>query len=59
MMAQTGSVSLLGPPRQPPRNTPAHAALDLTDGGGLAHILLHDQVYILRITRAGKLILTK
>lgn len=38
---------------------PIHYATDLTEGGGLAHIQLHDQVYTLRITRAGKLILTK
>ncbi|TDK51923.1 hemin uptake protein HemP [Antarcticimicrobium luteum] len=38
---------------------PAHRAEDLTDGGHLAHIALGDQVYTLRITRAGKLILTK
>lgn len=39
--------------------TPQHEAEDLTDGGRLAQIRLHDQVYTLRITRAGKLILTK
>lgn len=38
---------------------PLHYASKLTDGGGLAHIQLYDQVYTLRITRAGKLILTK
>ncbi len=38
---------------------PAHRAEDLTSGGRLAHIALGDQVYTLRITRAGKLILTK
>lgn len=38
---------------------PIHYATDLTKGGSLAHIQLHDQVYTLRITRAGKLILTK
>ena len=39
--------------------TPCHDALLLTEGGNLARIVLHDQVYSLRITRAGKLILTK
>lgn len=39
--------------------TPCHDALSLTDGGNLARIVLNDQVYSLRITRAGKLILTK
>lgn len=38
---------------------PAHRAEDLTGGGNQALIVLHDQVYSLRITRAGKLILTK
>ena len=31
----------------------------LTGENGLAHIRLNDQLYTLRITRAGKLILTK
>jgi hypothetical protein len=39
--------------------TPVHEALVLTEGGSLARITLGDQVYTLRITRAGKLILTK
>jgi hemin uptake protein HemP len=38
---------------------PAYAAEQLTDGGNQARIVLRDQVYTLRITRAGKLILTK
>ncbi|MDD8022246.1 MAG: hemin uptake protein HemP [Paracoccaceae bacterium] len=38
---------------------PAHHAEALTHGGNQAHILLNGQVYTLRITRAGKLILTK
>jgi len=38
---------------------PLHYATDLTEGGVLAHIQLHDQLYVLRITHAGKLILTK
>ncbi len=38
---------------------PIHRAEDLTQGGNQALIVLHDQVYGLRITRAGKLILTK
>lgn len=40
-------------------STPIHQADQLTDGGSLAHIQLADQLYTLRITRAGKLILTK
>ncbi|MDO5620442.1 MAG: hemin uptake protein HemP [Paracoccus sp. (in: a-proteobacteria)] len=38
---------------------PQHDANALTGGGNQALILLNDQVYNLRITRAGKLILTK
>lgn len=38
---------------------PMHAARDLTQGGTLAQIDLDGQIYTLRITRAGKLILTK
>ncbi len=38
---------------------PTYDAKMLTQQGVLAQILLNDQTYILRITRAGKLILTK
>jgi len=38
---------------------PLHDARHLTQGGALARIDLDGQVYTLRITRAGKLILTK
>ena len=38
---------------------PVYDAIDLTKGGDLAKIKLEDQLYTLRITRAGKLILTK
>lgn len=40
-------------------NVPLHDAAQLTRGGNLAQIALGDQLYTLRITRAGKLILTK
>ncbi|MDP5219325.1 MULTISPECIES: hemin uptake protein HemP [Ruegeria] len=43
----------------PVRMLPSHKAEDLTKGGNLAQIELGDQLYTLRITRAGKLILTK
>lgn len=43
----------------PPQSQPVHRAEDLTAGGNLASIVLGGQVYTLRITRAGKLILTK
>ncbi len=42
-----------------PSTLPIHRAEDLTRGGQQARIILGDQVYSLRITRAGKLILTK
>lgn len=38
---------------------PTHVAEDLTDGGKQAWIEHRGQIYVLRITRAGKLILTK
>ncbi|MEN8834237.1 MAG: hemin uptake protein HemP [Pacificibacter sp.] len=38
---------------------PTYDAIELTKGGTLANIVLDDQTYTLRITRAGKLILTK
>ena len=38
---------------------PTHCAEDLTGADNMAHIRLNDMVYTLRITRAGKLILTK
>lgn len=38
---------------------PRHDAIRLTEGGTLAFIDLNGQTYSLRITRAGKLILTK
>ena len=52
-------ISLVAP--QPPISlaTPTHDARDLTGSSGQARITLDDQTYTLRITRAGKLILTK
>ena len=38
---------------------PLHDAHDLTQGGSVAQIVLNKQLYTLRITRLGKLILTK
>lgn len=38
---------------------PQHDASTLTRGGNQALIILDEQIYQLRITRAGKLILTK
>ena len=42
-----------------PADIPAHDARSLLGGGEKAEILLGDQRYLLRITKAGKLILTK
>lgn len=44
---------------RPENALPIYDANDLTKGGDLACIKLNDQYYTLRITRAGKLILTK
>ena len=44
-------------PVEPPVET--YDARDLIRTGALARIVLDDQTYLLRITRAGKLILTK
>ncbi|MEO9649808.1 MAG: hemin uptake protein HemP [Roseobacter sp.] len=50
----------LPPEKQQPVNPlPTYAARDLTDGKEQAQIVLDHQTYTLRITRAGKLILTK
>ncbi|MGL6208632.1 MAG: hemin uptake protein HemP [Paracoccaceae bacterium] len=42
-----------------PQQIPCHDAQSLTAGGHLAQISLDGQIYTLRITRSGKLILTK
>lgn len=42
-----------------PAPRPEHDARALTDGGTEARITLDGTAYVLRITRAGKLILTK
>jgi hemin uptake protein HemP len=44
---------------RPHDSLPVYDARDLTKEGDLAHIMLDGQIYTLRITRAGKLILTK
>lgn len=51
--AQTGPDTML------PAEAACHDARHLTGGGNIAYILLDGQTYTLRITRAGKLILTK
>lgn len=47
------------PQRLEALDLPLHSARDLTRGGTQARIELDGKVYDLRITRAGKLILTK
>jgi hemin uptake protein HemP len=46
-------------PQIAPQTAPVHDVYALTRGGQLAQILLDGKTYQLRITRAGKLILTK
>ena len=48
-----------GPAAPEDRTVPRHDARRLTGAGGEATILLDGAAYRLRITRAGKLILTK
>lgn len=42
-----------------PSEVPSHDALEITEGGHIAQIVLDDKLYTLRVTKAGKLILTK
>lgn len=42
-----------------PNSVPTYNVKDLTKGGEQAQIVLDNKTYTLRITRAGKLILTK
>lgn len=55
-MVQTSVTEHLTLTRQ---DIPAYDASDLTKGGYLAQIVYGDKTYTLRITRSGKLILTK
>ncbi|MEM9431170.1 MAG: hemin uptake protein HemP [Pseudomonadota bacterium] len=48
-----------GPDRRPDLAVPIHDARVLVEQGKEARITLDGQTYTLRITRAGKLILTK
>ncbi len=48
-----------GPGRSTERPRPEHDARLLTAGGSEARIVLDGTPYVLRITRLGKLILTK
>jgi hemin uptake protein HemP len=40
-------------------DVPIHDVLSLTAGGSLARLVHQGEIYVLRITRLGKLILTK
>ena len=53
------TLSLVPAPAQRPPTPPTHDARDLTGPAGEARITLDGQTYTPRITRAGKLILTK
>ena len=46
-------------PPPPLDEPPMHDARNVTGGGDVARLVLDGKVYTLRITRAGKLILTK
>lgn len=55
-MTDSPETSRTAPPQ---RSLPVYDARRLTDASGVAMIVLDDKTYCLRITRAGKLILTK
>ena len=57
MMAQEPARAVVRRPEPEPR--PTHDARSLTAGQAEAEILLDGMRYVLRITRQGKLILTK
>lgn len=59
MKTQTKPLLSLPNEERKKSSTPMYAAKDLTKAGDVAHISLQEKIYILRITRAGKLILTK
>lgn len=59
MMCKTVPEKLDGSQLLNSASTPVYAAEALTEGGQTALIQLDGQTYVLRITRAGKLILTK
>lgn len=43
----------------PDPEVPMHDVLTLTKGGSIARLVHRGEVYVLRVTRMGKLILTK
>lgn len=44
---------------KPDAEPPIHDVLALTKGGSIARLIHRGEVYVLRVTRMGKLILTK
>jgi len=58
-MADPEPVPSTGRQGTAPAPPPRYRAEDLLDGADRAEIVLGDQVYTLRLTRTGKLILTK
>lgn len=52
-------VSMTGDSGQASDDKPRYSARELTGSGQTAEIVLDGQIYTLRITRSGKLILTK
>ncbi len=54
-----GFQRMVSSPDSVTRNLPQYDARELIKHGEQAQIILDEQVYVLRITRAGKLILTK
>ncbi|MEO8242473.1 MAG: hemin uptake protein HemP [bacterium] len=57
--AKTASVGVTPRSVPQPIDTPIHDARALLAGVSVARIVLDDQVYTLRLTKSGKLILTK
>ena len=51
--------SVLENAKVPEDDSPTYNAAELTKGGNLARIVIANQIYTLRITKSGKLILTK
>lgn len=55
----TETVPRQASPQDAAQRAPSHDARKLTGGGDTAELVLDGKPYMLRITRAGKLILTK
>ena len=57
--ADMDGVNMTGDSGQASDDKPRYSARELTGSGQTAEIVLDGQIYTLRITRSGKLILTK